>query len=105
MNTHLGVLAAVRPTPVPIDQEGRKPQAAAATRSAMGPDPLLGDGATSFADGAISEECYEFAGFRLLPKRRTLLRGGDRVAIGGRALDLLSLLVSRAGNVVSFGDL
>jgi predicted ATPase/DNA-binding winged helix-turn-helix (wHTH) protein len=51
------------------------------------------------------EECYEFASFRLFPKRRMLLRVGERVAIGGRALDLLLLLVSQAGKVVSFDDL
>jgi predicted ATPase/DNA-binding winged helix-turn-helix (wHTH) protein len=53
----------------------------------------------------MTEECYEFAGFRLFPRRRRLLRAGERVAIGGRALDLLLLLVSQAGNVVSFDDL
>jgi DNA-binding winged helix-turn-helix (wHTH) protein len=102
MNTSLRGLAAVRPTPAPIYREGGKLPATA--RPAVGPDPLLADGA-NFAEGTIAEDCYEFAGFRLLPGRRTLLHGGDRVAIGGRALDLLSLLVSRAGNVVSFGDL
>jgi predicted ATPase/DNA-binding winged helix-turn-helix (wHTH) protein len=53
----------------------------------------------------VSDECYEFASFRLFPKRRTLLRGDQRIAIGGRALDLLLLLVTRAGNVVSIDDL
>jgi predicted ATPase/DNA-binding winged helix-turn-helix (wHTH) protein len=53
----------------------------------------------------VSDECYEFASFRLFPKRRTLLRGDERIAIGGRALDLLLLLVTRAGNVVSLDDL
>jgi predicted ATPase/DNA-binding winged helix-turn-helix (wHTH) protein len=58
-----------------------------------------------FSSEPISEECYEFASFRLYPKQRTLLVGADRVEIGGRALDLLRLLVSRAGEVVSLGDL
>src|SRR5262245_3908906 len=60
---------------------------------------------TSLGTETMSEECYEFAGFRLFPKRRALLCGAERVAIGGRALDLLLLLVSQAGNVVSFNDL
>ncbi|MGV7219362.1 ATP-binding protein [Bradyrhizobium sp. UFLA05-112] len=34
-----------------------------------------------------------------------LVHGAERVAIGGRALDLLLLLVSRAGSIVSFNDL
>ena len=104
MNTHLRVLAAVQPSSAAIDQESRKrPASAAVTGPAI--DPLMADGASSPAAGAMSEERYEFAGLQLLPRRRTLLRGGDRVAIGGRALDLLSLLVSQAGNVVSFADL
>ncbi|WP_284264182.1 ATP-binding protein [Bradyrhizobium iriomotense] len=106
MNTHLGVLAADQPNSAAIDREGRKFLAsAAAAGPASGVDPLVAEGAASRAAGAMSEEYYEFAGLRLCPKRRTLLRGSERVAIGGRALDLLSLLVSQAGNVVSFGDL
>jgi len=58
-----------------------------------------------FGTGAISEEYYEFANFRLYPKQRALLMGAERVEIGGRALDMLLLLVSRAGDVVSSGDL
>lgn len=106
MNTHLGVLAAVQPSSAAMDQEGRNLLASgAATGAASGIDPSVVDGAALLATGATSEECYEFAGLRLCPKSRALLRDGERVAIGGRALDLLSLLVSRAGNVVSFGDL
>jgi predicted ATPase/DNA-binding winged helix-turn-helix (wHTH) protein len=53
----------------------------------------------------MSDECYEFASFRLFPRRRMLLRGDQRIAIGGRALDLLLLLVTRAGNIVRIDDL
>jgi predicted ATPase/DNA-binding winged helix-turn-helix (wHTH) protein len=53
----------------------------------------------------MSEECYEFAGFRLLPRQRTLLLGTERTAIGPRAFDVLLLLVSRAGTVVSLNEL
>jgi predicted ATPase/DNA-binding winged helix-turn-helix (wHTH) protein len=53
----------------------------------------------------MSEECYEFASFRLFPKQRTLLLDAERVAIGGRGFDLLLLLVSQAGNVVSLREL
>ncbi|WP_316205113.1 MULTISPECIES: ATP-binding protein [unclassified Bradyrhizobium] len=58
-----------------------------------------------FGAAPVSEECYEFASFRLYPKQRALLVGSERVEIGGRALDLLILLISRAGDVVSLGDL
>jgi predicted ATPase/DNA-binding winged helix-turn-helix (wHTH) protein len=52
-----------------------------------------------------SGDCYEFSTFRLFPKQRMLLRGTERVGIGGRALDLLLLLVSQAGTVVGVPDL
>ena len=50
-------------------------------------------------------ECYAFASFRLYPKQRTLARGNEHVAIGGRAFDLLLLLVVQAGNIVSLNDI
>lgn len=52
-----------------------------------------------------SEECFAFASFRLYPHQRTLLRGSELVAIGGRAFDVLLMLVSRAGIVVSLKEL
>src|SRR5262245_16223173 len=52
-----------------------------------------------------SEEYYAFASFRLYPRQRALLCGSKRVVIGGRAFDLLHLLVLRAGTVVSLNDL
>jgi predicted ATPase/DNA-binding winged helix-turn-helix (wHTH) protein len=61
--------------------------------------------AVSLTTEPMSEECYEFASFRLFPKQRTLLRGTGRVAIGGRAFDLLVLFVSQAGTVVGFNEL
>jgi predicted ATPase/DNA-binding winged helix-turn-helix (wHTH) protein len=71
------------------------------SRLAQRAGPLSG----LFGTEPTSEECYEFASFRLYPRQRTLLVGNERVEIGGRALDLLLLLVSRAGDVVSLGDL
>jgi predicted ATPase/DNA-binding winged helix-turn-helix (wHTH) protein len=105
MNAHLRMPAATGLSSDVIQYRRQLPAVAAATGAATGIEPFVVDGTASLAARAVSEECYEFAGFRLLPKRRTLLRGTERVAIGGRALDLLSLLVSRAGNVVSFDDL
>lgn len=40
-----------------------------------------------------------------MPERQLLLRQGSAVRIGGRALDLLTVLVERAGEVVSKKDL
>ncbi|MGX9961675.1 ATP-binding protein [Roseomonas sp. F4] len=46
-----------------------------------------------------------FGPYRLLPGQKLLLRDGRAVRLGGRAFDLLHLLVLRAGSVVSRKDL
>ena len=46
-----------------------------------------------------------FGPFRLLPDERRLERGGVEIRLGGRALDLLIVLVEFAGEVVSKKDL
>lgn len=51
-------------------------------------------------DGASGAEALSFGPFRLSPTERLLLRGSERVSLGGRALDLLIALVERAGEVV-----
>lgn len=43
---------------------------------------------------------YAFGPFRLLPEERRLERDGRPVRLGGRAFDLLTVLVGRAGEVV-----
>ena len=48
---------------------------------------------------------YELGPFRLDAKAETLFRGRDPVALGQRAVALLSLLVERAGNPVSKDEL
>jgi predicted ATPase/DNA-binding winged helix-turn-helix (wHTH) protein len=48
---------------------------------------------------------FVFGQFRLLPGQRSLLDGGSPVRIGSRALDLLTVLVERAGNVVGKDEL
>ncbi|ETI63120.1 hypothetical protein C100_14355 [Sphingobium sp. C100] len=56
--------------------------------------------------GALSQRsAYGFGDFRLLPEQQTLLFQEKPVALGGRAFDILTLLVSRAGEVVSKADL
>ena len=42
-----------------------------------------------------------FGSFQLLPRQRQLLDHGKRVPIGSRALDILMLLIDRAGEVVT----
>jgi DNA-binding winged helix-turn-helix (wHTH) protein len=46
-----------------------------------------------------------FGDFRLVPAARTLTRGDSPVHLGGRALDILIVLVERAGQVVSKAEL
>ncbi len=46
-----------------------------------------------------------FGAYRLFPDERRLVRDGEAVRLGGRALDILLALVARAGDVVSHQDL
>lgn len=48
-----------------------------------------------------AETAFRFGDFRLVPGRQMLLRGGDQVRLGSRALDLLLILVEHAGEMVS----
>jgi predicted ATPase/DNA-binding winged helix-turn-helix (wHTH) protein len=51
------------------------------------------------------EPAFGFGPFQLLPRTRVLLDDGRPVRLGSRGFDLLSLLVERAGEVVSHEDL
>ena len=48
---------------------------------------------------------YEFGSFRLEPAERRLLREGEEVPLPPKAFDLLVVLVSRSGHLVSKEDL
>ena len=49
----------------------------------------------------MEAETYVFGSFQLIPRRRLLLDGGRPVPIGGRALDILAVLIEAAGETVS----
>ena len=57
---------------------------------------LLTDGKARLEDTS-----FLFGAFHLVPARRELSKDGDRIRLGGRALDILVELVNRAGTVVS----
>ncbi|HEV7247379.1 MAG TPA: winged helix-turn-helix domain-containing protein [Shinella sp.] len=48
---------------------------------------------------------YVFGPFRLIPQRQLLVHGEQRVRIGGRALDILTVLVENPGEIVSQDEL
>lgn len=54
---------------------------------------------------ATSEECYSFASFRLFPNQRALVHNDEFLTVGSRAFDMLLLLVSNAGSVISVNDM
>ena len=55
---------------------------------------------------ALSQQgAYTFGDFRLLPERQALSYRSKPVTLGGRGFDILTLLVARAGDVVSKADL
>lgn len=54
---------------------------------------------------ALPAQQLAFGPFVLLPEHQLLLQGGEPVRIGGRALEILILLVGRPGDVVSKREL
>jgi predicted ATPase/DNA-binding winged helix-turn-helix (wHTH) protein len=54
---------------------------------------------------AATDTSLRFGRFVLLPGERALLQDGQRVALGGRALDVLTVLATRAGRLVSKSQL
>ena len=53
----------------------------------------------------MREEIISFGPFRFSPTARTLDRDGEPLALGSRALDVLAVLIERAGEVVSHREL
>jgi predicted ATPase/DNA-binding winged helix-turn-helix (wHTH) protein len=56
-------------------------------------------------DKPIVDIAFVFGPFRLIPSQQLLLNGNRPVKLGGRALDILYLLVCRAGEEISKDDL
>lgn len=52
-----------------------------------------------------AERSYTFGDFCLLPDRQVLLKDAQPVPLGSRAFDILTLLVQRAGELVSNGEI
>lgn len=55
--------------------------------------------------GSSIDRAFYFDAYRFVPARQLLLRHGEPLRIGARALDLLHLLVQRAGELVSKDEL
>jgi predicted ATPase/DNA-binding winged helix-turn-helix (wHTH) protein len=53
----------------------------------------------------VGDVAFAFGSFKLIPSQRVLVRESRPVKLGGRALDILHLLVMRAGEEVSKNDL
>ena len=56
-------------------------------------------------DKPVLDIAFVFGPFRLIPSQQLLLNGDRPVKLGGRALDILHLLVRRAGEEISKDDL
>ena len=57
------------------------------------------------AEAEALMQTFSFGPFRIVPYARRLERDGSPIPLSSRAFDLLCLLVSRPGQVVSKGDL
>jgi DNA-binding winged helix-turn-helix (wHTH) protein len=54
---------------------------------------------------AAEPEKFRFGPYTLIPGRRLFLTGHDQIELGGRAFDILVLLVKRAGEIVSLREI
>src|SRR5262245_50600121 len=66
---------------------------------------VLGNAASPRPPSDPARADSHFGPFRLLPARQLLLEDDRPVALGSRALDLLTLLVARAGELVTKEEL
>lgn len=82
-----------------------KPVSAGPGKGAPGPAARQGDRASTQAGQALEQPWYGFGPFRLQRQARQLCLGATPVRVGGRALELLFVLVERAGEVVSHAEL
>ena len=57
------------------------------------------------AQAEMIPQAFCFGPFRIVPRARLLERDGSQTPVGSRAFDLLCVLVSRPGEVVSKGEL
>jgi DNA-binding winged helix-turn-helix (wHTH) protein len=62
-----------------------------------------GNGRSQFVQ--VVPRAFSFGSFRISPHARLVERNGAPMPLGSRAFDLLCVLVSRPGEVVSKGDL
>jgi DNA-binding winged helix-turn-helix (wHTH) protein len=53
----------------------------------------------------VGARAFAFGSFLLVPERQLLLQGESAVQIGGRALEILTALVERPGEIVSKSEL
>ncbi|RRN63878.1 transcriptional regulator [Caulobacter sp. 602-1] len=73
--------------------------------TAAAAEPLLGttysqEHASSFGQAAPGQRCFAFGQFLLRPEQQLLLKKEAPIKIGGRALDILTALVERPGELV-----
>jgi DNA-binding winged helix-turn-helix (wHTH) protein len=64
-----------------------------------------GKGRSSLVQAEVALQAFSFGPFRIVPHARLVERDGLPMPLGSRAFDLLCVLVSRPGKVVSKGEL
>jgi DNA-binding winged helix-turn-helix (wHTH) protein len=64
-----------------------------------------GNGRSPLVQAEVVPQAFSFGPFRIVPRARVLERDGSRTRVGSRAFDLLCVLVSCPGEVVSKSEL
>jgi len=86
-------------------------RSSAACRSVSICDPSInireagGIGRRPLTQAEVVPQAFSFGPFRIVPRARLLERDGSQTPVGSRAFDVLCVLVSRPGEVISKGEL
>ena len=82
-----------------------KPVGGASKDAVQRPGRQRDDEALSLEDMFVGDQVLSFGPFELFPAQRRLLRSGEPVRLGGRAMDILAALIARPGEVVGKAEL
>ena len=88
-----------------IDRSNTVPRSVSISNPSINIPEAGGIGRRPLTQAEIASQAFSFGPFRIVPRARLLERDGSRIPVGSRAFDLLCVLVSRAGEVVSKGEL
>jgi DNA-binding winged helix-turn-helix (wHTH) protein len=88
-----------------IDRSSSTTMSISITNPCINMPEASGEGRSPLVQAEVVRRAFSFGPFRIVPHARLVERDGSPVLLGSRAFDLLCVLVSRPGEVVTKGEL